>query len=103
MRLFFMHLPWLRLVMQTLLVRLRFALLLLGVALLIAVWPWLRNYWERLTGPISGVDTSVSVDTEYWCPMCPGVVSDWPGKCPVCHMDLVRRKKGEAVPLPDGV
>jgi hypothetical protein len=35
--------------------------------------------------------------------MCPGVLSDWPGKCPVCSMALVRRKKGEAVPLPDGV
>jgi hypothetical protein len=35
--------------------------------------------------------------------MCPGVVSDWPAKCPVCHMALVRRKKGEPVPLPDGV
>jgi hypothetical protein len=42
-------------------------------------------------------------DMEFWCPMCPGVVSDWPGNCPVCDMALVRRKKGEAVPLPDGV
>jgi membrane fusion protein, copper/silver efflux system len=93
---------WLRLALQTLLVRLRFPLLFLGVVLLVAVWPWLRNGWERLTGP-AAVEASVSPDAEYWCPMCPGVVSDWPGKCPVCHMDLVRRKKGEAVPLPDGV
>ena len=42
-------------------------------------------------------------DTEYWCPMCPGVVSDWPSKCPVCSMSLVRREKGEMTPLPDGV
>ncbi len=35
--------------------------------------------------------------------MCPGVVSDWPGKCPVCNMALVRRVKGEMTPLPDGV
>ena len=35
--------------------------------------------------------------------MCPGVLSDWPDKCPVCHMTLVRRTRGEAVPLPDGV
>lgn len=34
--------------------------------------------------------------------MCPGVVSDWPGKCPVCNMALVRRKKGESAPRPDG-
>ena len=45
----------------------------------------------------------MSADTEYWCPMCPGVVSDWPTKCPVCNMALVRREKGEMTPLPDGV
>src|SRR5207244_56635 len=26
-----------------------------------------------------------------------------PSKCPVCNMTLVRRRRGEAVPLPDGV
>lgn len=26
----------------------------------------------------------------YRCPMHPGVVSDRPGTCPICHMDLVR-------------
>src|SRR5262249_37339940 len=41
--------------------------------------------------------------TEYFCPMCPGVISDWPGKCPVCNMALVRRQRGAAVALPDGV
>ena len=35
--------------------------------------------------------------------MDPGVVSDWPGKCGICNMALVRRKRGEAVALPDGV
>jgi len=86
-----------------LLVRLRFPLLVLGVAALIANWPWVRNHWDRWTKPNSGLDAARSLDTEYWCPMCPGVLSDWPAKCPVCHMDLVRRAKGEAVPLPDGV
>jgi hypothetical protein len=92
-----------RLSVQMLLVRLRFPLLLLGVLLLISAWPWLRNRWDQLTRPGSGIDTSISLDTEYWCPMCPGVVSDWPARCPVCSMQLVRRKKGEATPLPDGV
>jgi membrane fusion protein, copper/silver efflux system len=31
------------------------------------------------------------------------VVSDWPSKCPVCSMTLVRREKGDMTPLPDGV
>ncbi|HEV3163932.1 MAG TPA: heavy metal-binding domain-containing protein, partial [Isosphaeraceae bacterium] len=33
----------------------------------------------------------------------PGVVSDWPAKCSICNMTLVRRKRGEAVSLPGGV
>jgi hypothetical protein len=73
------------------------------VVVLIAYWPWVRNQWDRLVRPGSGLSSAVSQDTEYWCPMCPGVVSDWPAKCPVCHMALVRRQKGEPVPLPDGV
>ena len=47
--------------------------------------------------------SAVSADTEYFCPMDPGVVSDWPGRCGICNMALVRRKRGEAVALPDGV
>src|SRR5579871_1962610 len=35
--------------------------------------------------------------------MDPGVVSHGPGRCGVCNMALVRRKRGEAVMLPDGV
>jgi Cu(I)/Ag(I) efflux system membrane fusion protein len=88
---------------RVLLVRLRFILVLLAVLLLVGYWHVLRNYWDRLTRSAAVADGAISLDTEYWCPMCPGVVSDWPGKCPVCNMALVRRKKGEAVPLPDGV
>src|SRR5262249_582544 len=84
------------------LVRARFFLLLGGVLLLIAAWPRLRTALEQLTQPGPPRD-AVSSDTEYWCPMCPGVLSDWPSKCPVCHMALVRRLKGEMTPLPDGV
>jgi hypothetical protein len=82
--------------------RLRFPLLIGGLLGFLAGWPYLQNAFEKLTvtgssgGPISG-------DTEYWCPMCPGVLSDWPTKCPVCSMALVRRQKGDMTPLPDGV
>ena len=31
------------------------------------------------------------------------MVSDWPGKCGICNMALVRRKRGEALALPDGI
>ncbi|MFW6053197.1 MAG: efflux RND transporter periplasmic adaptor subunit [Persicimonas sp.] len=33
-------------------------------------------------------------ETYYTCPMHPSVVSDSPGACPVCGMDLVEKKKG---------
>jgi hypothetical protein len=82
--------------------RARFVLLVGGVLLLIAYWPKLRLIADKLIRP-QPFNVSVSNQTEYWCPMCPGVVSDWPSKCPVCHMTLVRRVKGEMTPLPDGV
>ena len=91
------------LAVRVLIVRLRFFLVLFGVLLLVGSWPMLRHYWQRLRGADAGVPRGMSSAWEFWCPMCPGVVSDWPGKCPVCNMALVRRKKGEAVPLPDGV
>jgi hypothetical protein len=91
------------LAVRVVVVRLRFLLLLAAVLLLVGAWPTLRGYWERLTRPTGGPDGAMSLNLEYWCPMCPGVVSDRPGKCPVCNMILVRREKGEAVPLPEGV
>jgi hypothetical protein len=85
------------------LIRLRFLFVLLAIALLVGYWDTLRNYWDKLTRSAAHHDGALSSDTQYWCPMCPGVVSDWPDKCPVCNMALVRRKKGEMAPLPNGV
>jgi multidrug efflux pump subunit AcrA (membrane-fusion protein) len=91
---------------RVVLVRIRFLAVPLAAFVLVASWPVLHNAWDTLTrtwrGPEAGLG-SVSLDTEYFCPMCPGVLSDWPGKCPVCNMALVQRKRGAAVPLPDGV
>jgi Cu(I)/Ag(I) efflux system membrane fusion protein len=87
-------------------VRLRFVAVLAAAFLVIGLWGNLRNYWDTLTHTFSGshvAEHSISADTEYFCPMDPGVISDWPAICPVCNMDLVRRKKGEAVLLPEGV
>lgn len=87
-------------------VRFRFVAVLFVAFLVIGRWDTWRNYWDRWTRPfIGGLAQSgtVSTDTEFFCPMCPGVLSDWPAICPVCHMDLVVRKRGEAVVLPDGV
>jgi hypothetical protein len=87
-------------------VRLRIPLVLEFAALVVGRFDVIRNYWDKLTRrPMaeSIADRPVSTDTEYFCPMDPGVVSDWPNKCGICNMALVRRKRGEAIALPDGV
>src|SRR5947207_38450 len=97
---------WLATALRISNVRLRFFLILLALFLVVGQWDTLWNYWEKLSRDAFGHKTSpqaVSSDIEYWCPMCPGVVSDWPAKCPVCNMTLVQRKKHEMVPLPDGI
>ena len=96
----------LRLAARVLQVRLRFVIVLVVAFLVIGLWGNLRNIWDTLAHRLAGSHVgqyTVSDDTEYFCPMDPGVVSDWPAVCPVCNMDLVRRKKGEAVVLPEGV
>lgn len=80
----------------------RFVLLIGGLLALITAWPYLQNQWDKLTRTVAP-HGAVASNTEYWCPMCPGVVSDWPSKCPVCNMTLVRRLKDDMTPLPDGV
>jgi hypothetical protein len=87
-------------------VRLRIPVVLALAAVVVGRWDVIRNYWDRLTRPAAAesiLQRAVSADTEYFCPMDPGVVSDWPAKCGACNMALVRRKRGEAVMLPDGV
>jgi Cu(I)/Ag(I) efflux system membrane fusion protein len=86
-------------------VRLRFLFVLAAGFLIVGKWHVLRNYWETLTTPSPGrnVNGGVSAESEYFCPMCPGVISVWPTNCSVCNMPLVRRKKSDAQQLPDGV
>ena len=94
------------LVVRAVQVRLRFVAVLAVAFLVVGRWDDLRNHWGRLTraaGAGASAQPSVSSDTEYFCPMDPGVLSDWPGKCGICNMGLVRRKKGDASPLPSGV
>jgi multidrug efflux pump subunit AcrA (membrane-fusion protein) len=87
-------------------VRLRFLAVLAVAFLVVGKWETLRTYWDALSARWLGAAAApgaVAGDTEYFCPMDPGVVSDWPEKCPVCNMALVRRRRGDAAPLPNGV
>jgi hypothetical protein len=87
-------------------VRLRFVFVFIVAFLIVGKWSVLRIYWDRITRRAASLDTTrhaVSLDTEYFCPMDPGVISGWSGKCGICNMALVRRKKGEMVQLPEGV
>src|SRR5690349_17338151 len=65
-------------------VRLRFVIVLVVAFLVMGFWGNLRNYWDTWThrfGSARHLAHSVSEDTEYFCPMDPGVVSDWPAIC----------------------
>ncbi len=87
-------------------VRMRIPIVLVVAALVVGRWDVIRNYWDHCTRALTPESTAkrpISSDTEYFCPMDPGVVSHGPGRCGVCNMALVRRKRGDAVMLPDGV
>ncbi len=95
----------LRMVWRVLLVRLRF-FMVIGVAFaVVANWDFLQDHWQKLMpSNLSGArrTTRNQPTPSTWCPMCPGVLSEWPNKCPVCNMGLVRRRRGEMIPAADG-
>jgi hypothetical protein len=85
-------------------VRLRFVFIFLIVFLIVGKWETITHYWQHWVGHLGlpAAEQAVSGSTEYFCPMCPGVLSAWPSQCPVCSMPLVRRTKGDMGILPDG-
>ncbi len=91
--------------LKSLEVRLRFFLGIGLLAILATTWPWIRVAWDYLLSMTRSTshESVVSGDTEYFCPMDPGVISGWPAICPICNMDLITRKKSDAKLLPEGV
>lgn len=90
--------------LRVIIVRLRFLVLLAAVIGIVSQWETLRTYAARFLAPAgAAAGHAVSSNVEFFCPMDPGVVSDWPGKCGVCNMALVRRARGDMAPLPEGV
>ncbi|MDZ4781552.1 MAG: heavy metal-binding domain-containing protein [Planctomycetia bacterium] len=99
----FGRVTWLLRVLE---VRFRFIILLAALLLVFGGWSSLQSRFDwflRKLRNVAETEAVVSSDTEYFCPMDPGVLSDWPEKCPICQMSLVRRKKGDAAILPSGV
>jgi multidrug efflux pump subunit AcrA (membrane-fusion protein) len=97
---------WFHFVILVKLARLRFIAVLVAVGAVIAYWDTLSAYYEKWTRPLLGQETAIGSDIEYWCPMDPGIVRDHPDKCPICHMQLVKRNKGgrdKDEALPPGV
>jgi Cu(I)/Ag(I) efflux system membrane fusion protein len=85
--------------------RLRFIAILAAVGVVLAYWDTLSNHYDRWTRPVRGAEATADPNVEYFCPMHPFIVrDDHKEKCPICHMDLARRKKGagEAEPLAPG-
>src|SRR5207248_114235 len=92
------------LILKTIQARLRFVVILIAIGLLIASWDTITAYYEKWTRPAREQQTA-SADVEYYCPMHTFIVRDNPKeKCPICHMDLAKRKKGSGEPevLPPG-
>jgi Cu(I)/Ag(I) efflux system membrane fusion protein len=92
-------------VLKTIQARLRFIAILVVIGLVIGNWTTINNYYEKWTRSAGAAETANS-DTEWFCPMHPQIVRDNPKeKCPICHMDLAKRKKGSGKPepLPPGI
>jgi Cu(I)/Ag(I) efflux system membrane fusion protein len=49
---------------------------------------------------LGGAPPAAQKGARYICPMHPQVVSDRPGECPICHMDLVPAPEVSAPPAP---
>jgi len=95
-------------VLKFLEIRLRFVMILVITALLVGYWDTIQNYYERwqrehATAGVGQHEEGVQSEFEYYCGMHPFVVRDTAGKCPICGMDLVQRKRGAALTLPEGV
>lgn len=68
-----------------------------GVGLAVLILPFFDDHEPATTGTKSEPDGPHAAHDEgesyYTCPMHPSVISDEPGACPVCHMDLIKKSR----------
>lgn len=96
---------WVRFVLLVQLARLRFIAILAVIGIVIVKWDELLAYYDKWMRPADTAEAA-SGDYEYFCPMHPTVVrNNKKDKCPICFMNLSKRKKGEVSDesLPPGV
>jgi len=97
---------WFRFAILVKLARLRFIAILAVIGVLIVKWDTLVAYYAKWTRPFRG-DHAADSEYEYYCAMHTNFVTDDPkAKCPICAMNLTRRKAGaaaQAEALPAGV
>lgn len=88
------------------LARLRFIAILTAIGLVIVYWDSLLARYDKWTRK-SSADAGVESGVDYFCPMHPQVVTRDPKeKCPICFMNLSKRKTGSGPlmeALPPGV
>lgn len=86
---------------KVLLMRLRFLYVFIIVGLIVGNWERIMIKVESLKRPPKVVVS----EFEYFCGMrgCEQVRSPEPGPCPICHMPMTKRRKGEKKVLPEGV
>lgn len=83
-------------------VRLRFIAILVISGVVISYWDHVTAWWEKMHRPPVIEQASQSA-FEYFCPMHTFIIRSEEGKCPICGMPLVQRKKGAQQELPEGV
>jgi RND family efflux transporter MFP subunit len=89
-------------VTKTLFVRLRFIFIFVAIGLVVGNWERIVNHATRLFE--IGRKAAGAGEFEWYCPMHPSVVRESDKeKCPICFMNLSRRRRGEEPKLPPGV
>ena len=72
----------------------RWSFLVIAALVALASW-WSYARADRVGG---APRASAQLAPKYHCPMHPQIVSDQPGECPICHMNLELISKGPATP-----
>jgi RND family efflux transporter MFP subunit len=62
---------------------------ILALVVIGAVAGFWMNLRESSEGGATGAQEAPASAVKYFCPMHPGIRSDEPGECPICHMSLV--------------